>query len=420
MTEHGFLQAIGNSLGLSRRRARAASLAAILAATLLVGCTERSITVSDADLEMPERTTSSLTDSSAAVRDVYYADDEAVTLEVEFDVNFVAVYKSFYAWWYFPNGRIYLRQPVRNKFGSHLALVTSMPIRGEPPASWPGTWRVQLTLRDRTLLEQTFEIRPGTRPPGNEAAQPDGAVPAESGAASAALVLCPDPGSPSGTCGWEAPEEGWGGEAYLERLLAPAAPARLAESPPPSPPPAARAAPVATTSGGAEPARVSPRSGTVAASIPASVLEAAERARAARDQAALAARSPPPTPPPPPPSVQPGAPAPEPGPGTGEGVGAGIDTQAETGSDTDFDADTPERAWGAGRAGPPSQPASAPRPGTLAVAGATGDARPCPTADAAGACGPEARDSSGSPGGATPEATAAARIAPDTGQAPEE
>jgi hypothetical protein len=303
-----------------RARAPRRALVLMLGAGLLGACTESSITVAEADLEEPGQTTSSLTDSSDTARDVFYANDESVTLGVEFDVNFVAVYKSFYAWWYFPDGRIYLRQPVRNRFGTHLSLVASMAIRGEPPATRPGVWKVRLTLRDRLLAEHEFEIRAGPRPaagpPLDDAGAPTTAAPVTMPAApapsapSAAAPLCPDPGSLAGWCSWEAPEEGGSGPAHLE----PAPGLAVARRQPrrPAGAPAQAAAAVATTgsapAGGLTgtrpvpaateaapaasaipPAPVSARAaGTAPPVIPLSVLEAARARRLERERAASA------------------------------------------------------------------------------------------------------------------------------------
>lgn len=202
----------------------------------------------------PENASAALTDTTDFERAVYYQDDEAVRLAVRFDVNFVAVYKSYYAWWYFPNGRVYQRQPVRNEFGTHLSLVTSMAIRGHPPADWPGEWKVRLTLRNRLLVEEAFEIRKGARPPpggapGAAAAMEDRPAAGTLAAASPSMAapstgapppreppLCPDPGSPPGWCNWEAPEEGGRGPVHPS-AVAPAAP-RAANVPGPASPPA--------------------------------------------------------------------------------------------------------------------------------------------------------------------------------------
>jgi predicted small secreted protein len=92
-------------------------------------------------------------------RRVFSIDDEQATLAVRFARNREAVYYSFRAQWLFPGGSVHLDAPARTRFGTHRELVTSLPIRGHPPARFPGQWTVRLLLHDRVLVEHRFEIR---------------------------------------------------------------------------------------------------------------------------------------------------------------------------------------------------------------------------------------------------------------------
>lgn len=65
--------------------------------------------------------------------------------------------------WRFPDGRTYLRKPVRVDGGG--AVETSMPVRGKAPARHPGIWHVSLSRGGERLVERSFAIReqaPGT------------------------------------------------------------------------------------------------------------------------------------------------------------------------------------------------------------------------------------------------------------------
>lgn len=85
-------------------------------------------------------------------------DDSAVTLTARFDSN-PGSDGPFIVEWRFPDGRTYLRKPVRPGGAGADAIETSMPIRGKAPARHPGVWHVRLTRGGDTLVERSFSIR---------------------------------------------------------------------------------------------------------------------------------------------------------------------------------------------------------------------------------------------------------------------
>jgi hypothetical protein len=116
-----------------------------VAAALLVGCAKPSMV--DDHLEAGGR---------PAVE--FSVDDRSVTLSARFDAG-LAADDSFMVEWLFPDGKIYLRKPVRRSYDSPDLIETAMPIRGKAPARYPGTWQVRLWRDGDKLAQQSFEIR---------------------------------------------------------------------------------------------------------------------------------------------------------------------------------------------------------------------------------------------------------------------
>lgn len=81
--------------------------------------------------------------------------DESVTLTVRFDETLDPA-EILIVEWRFPDGRIYLRKPVRAS-GAR-AVETSMPVRGKAPSRYPGIWHVRLSRGADMLVERSFEI----------------------------------------------------------------------------------------------------------------------------------------------------------------------------------------------------------------------------------------------------------------------
>ena len=117
-----------------------------LAAALLAGCAKPSMV--DDHLEAGGR---------PAVE--FFADDQSVTLWARFDAG-LAADDSFTVEWLFPDGKIYLRKPVRRSYESPDLIETAMPIRGKAPARYPGLWQVRLWRDGDKVAEQFFEIHP--------------------------------------------------------------------------------------------------------------------------------------------------------------------------------------------------------------------------------------------------------------------
>ncbi len=116
-----------------------------VAAALLVGCAKPSMV--DDHLEAGGR---------PAVE--FSVDDPSVTLLARFDAG-LAADDPFMVEWLFPDGKIYLRRPVRRSYDSPDLIETAMPIRGKAPARYPGIWQVRLWRDGDKLAEQSFEIR---------------------------------------------------------------------------------------------------------------------------------------------------------------------------------------------------------------------------------------------------------------------
>lgn len=84
-------------------------------------------------------------------------EDREVTLSARFAAP-VAADERFMVEWVFPDGRVYLRKPVRPGLDGYDVLETSMPIRDRGPARHPGIWHVRLWHHGDKLLERSFEI----------------------------------------------------------------------------------------------------------------------------------------------------------------------------------------------------------------------------------------------------------------------
>ncbi len=85
-------------------------------------------------------------------------DDRTVTLSARFDTGLVADERLMVEW-LFPDGKVYLRKPVRRSYESRDLIETSMPIRGKAPARHPGIWHVRLWRDGDKLVERSFRIR---------------------------------------------------------------------------------------------------------------------------------------------------------------------------------------------------------------------------------------------------------------------
>lgn len=117
-----------------------------------------SVTVSDSTLA-EDATSHWLYASDKKPKTVFSTEDEKVTLHVEFDYNLVANTQIFRANWIQPDGTPYVSGGVKTAWGSNQNLIVSMKIAGTTAAAKPGTWRVQLFLGDRQLVERSFELR---------------------------------------------------------------------------------------------------------------------------------------------------------------------------------------------------------------------------------------------------------------------
>jgi len=92
--------------------------------------------------------------------------EQSVTLTARFSAA-LAADAPLKVEWLFPDGKVYLRKPVRRSFEDPQLVETAMPVRGKAPARYPGIWRVQLWRGDDKLVDRSFEIR---RPPATAAA----------------------------------------------------------------------------------------------------------------------------------------------------------------------------------------------------------------------------------------------------------
>ncbi len=85
-------------------------------------------------------------------------DDQTVTLSARFNTG-LAANEPFMVEWLFPDGKIYLRKPVRRSYERPDLIETSMPIRDKAPARYPGIWQVRLWRDGDKLVDRSFEIR---------------------------------------------------------------------------------------------------------------------------------------------------------------------------------------------------------------------------------------------------------------------
>jgi len=116
-----------------------------IAASLLVGCAQPSVVGDDLV-------------SSGAPATEFFDDDQSVTLSARFDTA-LAADRQFMVEWLFPNGKLYLRKPVRRSPDSPDLVETSMPIRGRAPAEHPGIWHVRLWRGGDKLVDRSFEVQ---------------------------------------------------------------------------------------------------------------------------------------------------------------------------------------------------------------------------------------------------------------------
>jgi len=116
-----------------------------VAAVLLVGCAKP--TMVDDHLEAG---------GTPAVE--FSVDDQSVTLSVRFNSD-LAVDDPFIVEWLFPDGKVYLRKPVRRSYDSPELIETAMPIRSKAPARYPGVWQVRLWRDGDRIVDRSFEIR---------------------------------------------------------------------------------------------------------------------------------------------------------------------------------------------------------------------------------------------------------------------
>lgn len=94
----------------------------------------------------------------------FSSDADSVTLVARFDRN-PGGGDPYIVEWRFPDGRTYLRKPVRAGAGG--AVETSMPVRGKAPGRHPGLWHVSLSRGGQRLVERSFAIRePASGAPG--------------------------------------------------------------------------------------------------------------------------------------------------------------------------------------------------------------------------------------------------------------
>jgi hypothetical protein len=98
----------------------------------------------------------------------FSSDDETVTLSARFNEE-LAADEPLMVEWLFPDGKIYMRKPVRRSFESRDLLETSIPIRGKAPARHPGTWQVRLWHDGGKLVDRYFDIRIPAQTPASVA-----------------------------------------------------------------------------------------------------------------------------------------------------------------------------------------------------------------------------------------------------------
>ena len=114
------------------------------AAALLVGCS--TLAVVDEHLA-----------AGGGASTEFSNDDQAVTLTARFNTE-LAADEPLMVEWLLPDGRVYLRKPVRRSHGNGDLLETSLQVRGKAPARRPGVWQVRLWHDGRLLVDRSFEI----------------------------------------------------------------------------------------------------------------------------------------------------------------------------------------------------------------------------------------------------------------------
>jgi hypothetical protein len=116
-----------------------------MAATLLVGCSG------------PALLDDNLTAGGAPATE-FSIDDQSVTLSARFD-SALAPDAPLMVEWLFPDGKVYLRKPVRRSHESPDLIETMIPVRDKAPARHPGVWHVRLWRGGDTLVDRSFELR---------------------------------------------------------------------------------------------------------------------------------------------------------------------------------------------------------------------------------------------------------------------
>jgi len=97
-------------------------------------------------------------------RQVFFAEDEEVTIKVLFDFNYRGVYEWFKVEWIAPGGVSYQVVSRRTDFASHREFKASLKVRGKMASRLPGLWRVRVSLLgregapDRELVSRLFRI----------------------------------------------------------------------------------------------------------------------------------------------------------------------------------------------------------------------------------------------------------------------
>lgn len=98
-----------------------------------------------------------LTAAGAPATD-FSADDQSVTFTARFSGPLPAT-DRFMVEWLFPDGKIYLRNPLGRDANRHDRVETSLLVRGKAPARFPGLWQVRLWRGSEVLAERSFEVR---------------------------------------------------------------------------------------------------------------------------------------------------------------------------------------------------------------------------------------------------------------------
>lgn len=124
--------------------------------TLLAGCAKPSIV--DESLA-----------AGGAPATEFSGDNQSVTLTARFSSD-LAADASFTVEWLSPDGKIYLRKPVRRSIASPDLVETAMLVHGKAPARYPGLWHVRLWRGEDKLVDRSFEIRKQAQTPKSAAA----------------------------------------------------------------------------------------------------------------------------------------------------------------------------------------------------------------------------------------------------------